>query len=86
MEKKMVRLVVISAAVLLLLSLVAIAVVAHPYTVKCPRDGNDMYFDHQVGYGKDAVCWYTHDAYEPGSFQSVKHEAYIQCNDSPYSH
>ncbi len=79
MEKKMIRFVLVSVAVTLLLALVAIHVAAHPYTIKCPRDANDMTFDHQVGYGKDAVCWYSHTAYE--NSQYVKHEAYIACND-----
>jgi len=84
-EKKMIRFVLISVAVMLLLTLVAIHVVAHPFTVKCPRDAQDMMFDHQVGYGQDAVCWYSHTVWDnDAGGRMMKHEAYIPCND--YSH
>lgn len=76
--KKRIRFVLLSVAVMLLLML-AIQVVAHPFTVKCPRDAENMMFDHQVGYGSDAVCWYSHTTWENGTM--VKHEAYIACND-----
>jgi hypothetical protein len=82
MEKKKIRFVLISVALMLLLTLVAIdVVVAHPFTIKCPRDSEDMMFDHQVGYGKDAFCWYSHNVWDNNAGGMVKHEAYIACND-----
>jgi hypothetical protein len=35
---------------------------AHPYSIACPIDGKPMSFDHQVGYGDKAVCWYSHNS------------------------
>lgn len=54
---------------------------AHPYSIMCPVDGNTMMFDHQVGYGAQAVCWYSHMGWDSGSGRSVKHQAYVACND-----
>jgi hypothetical protein len=64
---------------LILVALVGVAL-AHPYNIKCPRDGEYMTFDHQVGYGDDAVCWYSHEHTIPGTFNTEHHEAYIPCN------
>ncbi len=49
------RLLLASIALVMVFTL-AITAYAHPYSIKCPRDGQDMYFTHQVGYGKDAYC------------------------------
>jgi len=58
---------------------------AHPATIKCPIDGGPMTFDHQVGAGKDAVCWYSHHGCDPQHpLVCGKHEAYVNCNDSPW--
>jgi hypothetical protein len=80
-ENKKVRFGLVCVVVMIMLTLVAIHVMAHPWTVKCPRDGEDMTFDHQVGYGKDAVCWYSHNVWDIEARAIVKHEAYIACND-----
>ena len=49
---------------------------ARPFTITCPYDGAAMWFTRQVGFGKSAVCWYSHTAYNGG-----KHEAYVLCGD-----
>lgn len=55
---------------------------SHPFTIKCPVDGQGMMFDHQVGWGKDAVCWYSHTVNDPQNvYRMVKHDAYIPCPD-----
>lgn len=69
------RVVVIGA----LIALASIPLWAHPFNIKCPYDGDYMSFDHQVGYGRDAYCWYSHTHFDGG--KSVKHEAYISCDD-----
>jgi hypothetical protein len=51
----------------------------HPFTVTCPRDGQQMMFDHQVGFGKDSVCWYSHTVFDSEAGSLVKHEAHIAC-------
>lgn len=56
--------------------LAALILAGHPFQIQCPRDGHAMYFDHQVGFGKDAVCWYSHVING-----QVKHESYISCGD-----
>jgi len=70
------RALLIALAILALVSLPD-TLLAHPFSIKCPRDGQSMWFDHQVGFGRDAYCWYSHQAYEEG--EMVKHEAYISC-------
>ena len=64
------------AAVLFMFS---IPLWAQPLSVNCPIDAQPMYFDHMVGWGKNAVCWYSHLQYENG--QMVKHNGYVPCND-----
>jgi hypothetical protein len=54
---------------------------AHPYTITCPIDGGDMYFDHWVGYGKQTVCWYQHEGTNPEYGYQEHHRAYIPCPD-----
>lgn len=56
---------------------------ANPATIQCHIDGQRMYFDHTVGYGKNMVCWYSHTVttWDAEKAQNVtsKHEAYIPC-------
>jgi hypothetical protein len=68
---------------LLLLMLITLTVIAlaHPFNVKCPIDGQNMMFDHQVGFGKDAVCWYSHEGCDPQTGTCGHHEAYVSCGD-----
>lgn len=66
---------IVLVAILALAS--AVKLWARPFTIKCPYDGDSMMFDHQVGIGRDAYCWYSHTAYENG--RSVKHQAYVSC-------
>lgn len=54
---------------------------AAPFTIKCPYDGQSMYGDHRVGFGQDAVCWYSHTVWDSEQGRTVKHEAYISCGD-----
>jgi hypothetical protein len=61
------RIVAIELLILLTLTVVAMA---HPFTIKCPIDGQSMMFDHQVGFGKDAVCWYSHYGTDPKTGKS----------------
>ncbi len=67
------------------LTLASVALWAHPISIKCPIDGQDMFFDHQVGYGEDAYCWYSHIANVPSpdgsGMVATKHEAYVLCGD-----
>jgi hypothetical protein len=67
------------------LTLGSLALWARPGSIKCPIDGEYMFFDRQVGYGHDAVCWYSHMAtvQNPGGqgVSRVKHEAYVPCGD-----
>jgi len=69
----------LSLLVCVALALGSLALWAYPFSIKCPIDGEDMYFTHQVGYGRDAVCWYAHN-YNDGT-HTVKHEAYVPCPD-----
>ena len=69
---------------LLVFALFAVALAwARPITIKCPVDNITMYFDHKVGYGDDAVCWYHHNAgYAPGDPKEYPaHDAYTPCGD-----
>jgi hypothetical protein len=59
----------------------ASALWARPYTITCPYDGDSMYFDHQVGFGDQAVCWYSHRHYDTDAGGMVKHKAYVSCNE-----
>jgi len=65
----------------------SLALWAHPVSIKCPIDGDFMTFDHQVGTGDQAVCWYSHTAYvsnpDPDGVGpvAVKHKAYTSCDD-----
>jgi len=74
-----------TAVMILLLCLVGLAALtwagSHPYSIKCPVDGNPMAYDHQVGYGRDAVCWYSHRNCDGYPIHCEKHEAYIPCGD-----
>lgn len=58
---------------------------ARPLSIRCPIDSQIMVFDHQVGYGNGAACWYSHIAAVPSSdgrgLVTVKHEAYVPCGD-----
>ncbi len=65
-------------AILLFASL---ALWARPFTIKCPIDGEPMSFDHQVGFGDGAVCWYSHYGTDPETGTSSKHQAYISCDE-----
>lgn len=73
------------ALVVVALTFGAVALWARPGSIKCPIDGEYMFFDRQVGYGQDAVCWYSHMAHVPNpdgqGFVTVKHEAYVPCGD-----
>ena len=69
-------------AVVILILATGVMAWAHPYSISCPVDGLAMHFDHQVGYGANAVCWYSHqtnDTHDNG--RTVTHEAYIPCGD-----
>jgi hypothetical protein len=70
-------------AVVILLVATALLAWAHPFSITCPVDGHSMSFDHQVGYGDKAVCWYSHDNndYTGHPERSGHHEAYVNCND-----
>lgn len=58
----------------------AIKLWARPFTITCPYDGDSMMFDHQVGFGDRAVCWYSHEHLDTTyPFQRVKHSAYVPC-------
>lgn len=65
----------------ILIFALAILAWARPFTVACPIDGQGMMFDHQVGFGQSAVCWYSHQGYNPRTARTEKHEAYIPCGD-----
>ena len=70
----------VAFVVLVIAALTALAW-AHPFSVTCPIDGESMYFDHQVGYGANAVCWYSHYGCDPRGKGCGKHEAYASCGD-----
>jgi len=68
---------------LAVLALGSLTLWARPMFVKCPQDGENMMFDHQVGYLGDAVCWYSHyhnDITPDGKMVSVKHDFPIFCS------
>ncbi len=69
--------------VVVALMLASVALWAHPVSISCPIDGEYMFFERQLGYGTDAVCWYSHihANYEYGKPATEKHEAYIPCGD-----
>lgn len=70
------------AAITALASL-ATALWARPFTINCPYDGESMTFDHQVGFGPSAVCWYKHTTLDASSYPAhrVTHEAYVACGE-----
>jgi hypothetical protein len=49
-------------AALVAMASLATVLWARPFTISCPRDGSSMMFDHQVGIGRNAWCWYSHTA------------------------
>lgn len=66
----------------LLLAATVTCAAAHPYTISCPIDGQAMGFDHQIGSGQEAVCWYSHRmAAADGSGKIETHQAYVPCGD-----
>jgi hypothetical protein len=67
----------------LVFALIAAAAFSYPASIKCPIDGEYMFFDHKVGYGEDSVCWYahTHNVFDSHGAHSEKHTAYIPCPD-----
>jgi hypothetical protein len=69
-------------AIAILLVATALLAWAHPYSITCPIDGKSMLFDHKVGYGDQAVCWYSHTNNEETIPERAGyHEAYVNCND-----
>jgi hypothetical protein len=56
---------------------------AYPGSIKCPTDGEYMFFDQKVGYGSEAVCWYKHKHtdFDAQGAHTVTHTAYIPCPD-----
>jgi hypothetical protein len=64
-----------------LVALGVIVAFAYPFSVTCPIDGGSMYFDHQVGFGSNAVCWYSHYGTDPQTGRLGHHEAYIGCGN-----
>jgi hypothetical protein len=64
-----------------LLTLVVLAgyAFAIPMSATCPYDGSYAYFDHTVGYGRNQVCWYSHQAWDAQAGRYVKHQFYIPC-------
>ena len=65
------------------LMLGSLALWAYPASIRCPIDGEYMFFDHKVGYGPDSVCWYTHNhtVYDREGAHTEKHDAYVPCPD-----
>lgn len=66
--------------VIAILAALASAVWAMPFSITCPYDGESMSYDHQVGFGQNAVCWYSHMHWDSQARAMVKHKAYVSCN------
>ena len=77
------RSVLLAISVAFAILLGSLALWARPASIKCPIDGEYMFFDHQVGFGDDAVCWYTHNHtdYDAEGAHRVRHDAYVPCGD-----
>jgi hypothetical protein len=70
------------AVMLAVLAFVLLAF-AHPFSITCAIDGEQMMFDH---FQPDAThpmdggaCWYSHNTYYKGQY--VHHEASMACKN-----